>query len=469
MGRRHLVRRVARIALLLSADLALLACFSLLVQVARATPWLPAPFEQAIDEVLPRDLVPGAQFPLAVIFVLLLLGAYGAVDRHRAIARRMLAAALTVSLPAWTSRWEGDPLLLAESYLLLAGMLALCLVAAHRLFDTVRRVLSPRRLCTEKALLVAGEADMPRARRHPAVSDPRAFSIRGVFDPADLNEPDALEMFCYAVRRCDADTVVLCCGSLSEEAYGVVADGTDAMGCALVAVTRAPRGAGSRPRLIRLHGTPLMVLASPAARTLELLVKRVVDILGASVALLLAAPILAVIALGIRLEGPGPILFGHRRVGIWGRSFPCLKFRTMRCDAEELLSSDPVLHAEYVRNNYKLPEGQDPRITRVGCLLRKTSLDELPQFWNVLRGDMSLIGPRPVVPDELNEYGEKRRVLLSVKPGISGAWAVSGRSRVAYPARASIEVRYVQRWGLWQDVSILWRTLPAVITRRGAH
>jgi exopolysaccharide production protein ExoY len=105
----------------------------------------------------------------------------------------------------------------------------------------------------------------------------------------------------------------------------------------------------------------------------------------------------------------------------------------------------------------------------VGYLLRKTSLDELPQFWNVLRGDMSLIGPRPVVPDELNEYGEKRRVLLSVKPGISGAWAVSGRSRVAYPARASIEVRYVQRWGLWEDVSILWRTLPAVITRRGAH
>jgi exopolysaccharide biosynthesis polyprenyl glycosylphosphotransferase len=464
-----LARRAARIALLLWADLVLLAGFSLVLELGRATAWFPAPLVQAVDQVLPRGSMPGPGFPLAVICVLTLLGAYGPVDRRPAIARRTIAAALAVALPAWPSIWNGDAALRPDTYLLLTAMLALCLIAAHRLAEALRRVLSPRRLCVAKALLVAGEADMARARQHPAVSDPRAFSIRGVFDPADLNDSAALELFCQAVRRCDADTVVLCCGSLSDEAYGVVADGTDAMGCALVAVTRAPRGAGSRPRLIRLHGTPLMVLASPAARTLELLVKRVVDILGASVALLLAAPMLAVIALAIRLEGPGPILFGHWRVGIWGRSFPCLKFRTMRCDAEQLLRSDPVLHAEYVRNNYKLPEGQDPRITRVGYLLRKTSLDELPQFWNVLRGDMSLIGPRPVVPDELNEYGEKRRVLLSVKPGISGAWAVSGRSRVAYPERASIEVRYVQRWGLWEDVSILWRTLPAVITRRGAH
>ena len=131
--------------------------------------------------------------------------------------------------------------------------------------------------------------------------------------------------------------------------------------------------------------------------------------------------------------------------------------------------NDPVLYEKYLENNYKLPEGEDPRITRVGLLLRRTSLDELPQFWNVLRGDMSLIGPRPVVPDELNEYGDKRRVLLSVKPGMSGAWAVRGRSRVGYPQRAAIELGYVQRWKLKADLSILWRTLPAVVTRRGAH
>jgi lipopolysaccharide/colanic/teichoic acid biosynthesis glycosyltransferase len=141
----------------------------------------------------------------------------------------------------------------------------------------------------------------------------------------------------------------------------------------------------------------------------------------------------------------------------------------MRVDAEQVLRDDPVLYSQYVKNNYKLPEGEDPRITRMGLLLRKTSLDELPQFWNVLRGDMSLVGPRPVIPDELNEYGDKRRVLLSVKPGMSGAWAISGRSRVGYPQRATIELGYVQRWRLKADLSILWRTLPAVVTRRGAH
>jgi lipopolysaccharide/colanic/teichoic acid biosynthesis glycosyltransferase len=141
----------------------------------------------------------------------------------------------------------------------------------------------------------------------------------------------------------------------------------------------------------------------------------------------------------------------------------------MRVDAEEALRRNPVLYAMYLENNYKLPEGEDPRITRVGRLLRKTSLDELPQLWNVLRGHMSLIGPRPVVPDELNEYGEKRRVFLSVKPGLSGAWAITGRSRVGYPDRAAIELGYIRRWRFGRDLSILWRTVPAVLTRRGAH
>ncbi|HEX6617639.1 MAG TPA: sugar transferase, partial [Gemmatimonadales bacterium] len=158
-----------------------------------------------------------------------------------------------------------------------------------------------------------------------------------------------------------------------------------------------------------------------------------------------------------------------RRVGAWGRPFRCLKFRTMRVDAEQLLRSDPAMYSEYVRNNYKLPEGRDPRITRVGLLLRKTSLDELPQLWNVLRGDMSLIGPRPVVPDELTEYGGQRRMLLSVKPGITGEWAITGRSSVGYPQRAAIEIGYVRRWRLIADLAILWRTVPSVLTRRGAH
>lgn len=469
MGSRHLARRNARIALLLAVDLALLAMFSLLVHAMRIGPWFSPAFGEALDQLLPHSTMLGLEFPLAVIFSLTLLRAYAVIDRHQAIARRTLAAALVVTLPAWTVLWERMTPMLAGSYLILTAMLALALVAAYRLSEWGRRTLTPRRLRAAKVLLVVGERDIRRARRHPAVSDRRMFAIRGVFDPAELSERGALEAFCHAIRRCDADTVVLCCGPLCDRAFRVVVDATYSMGCGLVSLTRSIRGAGSPPRLIWPHGSPLMVLASPASRTLQFSVKRIADVVGAVVGLVLTAPLLVVAALAIRLESSGPILFGQRRVGAWGRPFRCLKFRTMRVDAEQLLRSDPVLHAEYVKNNYKLPEGQDPRITRMGHLLRKTSLDELPQFWNVLRGDMSLIGPRPVVPDELNEYGEKRRVLLSVKPGMSGAWAITGRSRVGYPQRAAIEVRYVRRWGLWADLAILWRTVPAVVGRRGAH
>jgi exopolysaccharide production protein ExoY len=365
--------------------------------------------------------------------------------------------------------WEGATPLLVGSYLVLTAIVALALVAAYPLSEWGRRIVTPRRLRAAKVLLVAGERDIRRARRHPALSDHRIFAIRGVFEPAELSERDGLDALTHAIRQCDADTVVLCCGPLCDRAFSVVVDAANSMACGLVSLTRSPRGAGSQPRLVWLHGSPLMVLASPASRMVQLLAKRMVDIVGAAVGLILTGPLLAVLALAIRLESPGPVLFGQRRIGAWGRPFRCLKFRTMRVDAEELLRNDPVLHSQYVKNNYKLPEGQDPRITRMGELLRKTSLDELPQFWNVLRGDMSLVGPRPVVPDELNEYGGKRRVLLSVQPGMSGAWAVGGRSKVGYPHRAAIELRYVRRWWLWADLSILWRTLPAVLKKRGAH
>ena len=212
-----------------------------------------------------------------------------------------------------------------------------------------------------------------------------------------------------------------------------------------------------------------MVLTSPANRTLQLLFKRIVDVLGAIVGLTLTAPVLGVVAMFCRLESRGPGCCSASVVSGPGGNRSSASTGLMRADAEEVLRRDPALYSKYVANNFKLPDGEDPRITRVGRLLRKTSLDELPQLWNVLRGDMSLIGPRPVVPDELNEYGERRRMLLSVKPGMSGAWAVKGRSRVGYPDRAAIELGYVSRWRLGEDLSLLWKTLPAVLTRRGAH
>jgi lipopolysaccharide/colanic/teichoic acid biosynthesis glycosyltransferase len=182
----------------------------------------------------------------------------------------------------------------------------------------------------------------------------------------------------------------------------------------------------------------------------------------------LCAPLLLVLAILIKLDSPGAPLFAHRRLGRYGRHFDCLKFRSMCVEAERLLQADEQMRHDYVSNHFKIPTDCDPRITGLGRFLRKSSLDELPQLWNILRGDMSLVGPRPIVPLEATHYGERLSDLLSVRPGLTGPWAVQGRSRVGYPERADIELRYASSWTFANDLRILARTPWAVVTQRGA-
>jgi lipopolysaccharide/colanic/teichoic acid biosynthesis glycosyltransferase len=174
-------------------------------------------------------------------------------------------------------------------------------------------------------------------------------------------------------------------------------------------------------------------------------------------------------ALLIKLTSRGPVLFRQERVGLAGRSFCMYKFRTMRHDAEELLGADPELWDRYVRNDYKLPVSEDPRITRLGKWLRRTSLDELPQLINVLLGDMSLVGPRPVTRAQFDAFADVVDAYQSVRPGLTGYWQVNGRSDVHYPERADYDRRYVEQWSIWLDVSLIVRTPIAVAGGRGAH
>jgi lipopolysaccharide/colanic/teichoic acid biosynthesis glycosyltransferase len=224
-----------------------------------------------------------------------------------------------------------------------------------------------------------------------------------------------------------------------------------------------------RPNVIKQRGQPLLELRPVGLRAEQLILKRALDIVGAALFLVVLAPLLGIIALMIVLDTPGPVLFAQRRLGQCGRSIRCLKFRSMYADAEAQLLADPALFRRYVEHDYKLPASIDMRITRVGRLLRRTSLDELPQLWNVLKGEMSLVGPRPIVPDEIHHYNGEGPMLLSIKPGITGAWQVSGRSAVSYPQRAAVELEYVEGWSLRRDLAILLRTVPAVLARRGAY
>jgi lipopolysaccharide/colanic/teichoic acid biosynthesis glycosyltransferase len=202
---------------------------------------------------------------------------------------------------------------------------------------------------------------------------------------------------------------------------------------------------------------------------LYVVMKRIFDVPAAILLLVLLAPLMLVIAIIVWASSPGPAVFRQRRLGRAGREFDCFKFRSMRSDAEAVLRDCPLTFAQYVENDYKLPEDCDPRITTVGRFLRKSSLDELPQLLNVSRGDMSLVGPRPIVPAELAHYGRRATDFLAALPGITGQWQVGGRSKVGYPLRAEIELDYVYRWTPLSDVRILCRTVPAVLTRDGAY
>lgn len=201
-----------------------------------------------------------------------------------------------------------------------------------------------------------------------------------------------------------------------------------------------------------------------------LCLKRTMDLIGAIVGLLIFSPIFLLISiLYMTGDNKGPIFFKQIRMGKDGKEFYIYKFRSMVVNAEKKLKGNEILYKKYIDNNYKLEPNEDPRITQVGQFLRKTSLDELPQFLNVLKGDMSLVGPRPVVQEELIEYGERKDEFLSVKPGLTGYWQVSGRSDVGYPERVDLELYYAYNASLWFDIKILLLTVKNVVVGRGAY
>jgi lipopolysaccharide/colanic/teichoic acid biosynthesis glycosyltransferase len=195
------------------------------------------------------------------------------------------------------------------------------------------------------------------------------------------------------------------------------------------------------------------------------LLKRITDIFASALILVCVAPLLALVGLAVRFSSKGPVIFKQTRCGLNGRRFTLYKFRTMVENAEELLSD--VAHLNVKTVNFKIPD--DPRLTSVGRLLRKFSLDELPQLWNVLKGEMSLVGPRPAIPSEVEQYRRWQRRRLRMRPGLTCLWAVEGRDALDFEEAMRLDLAYIDSWSLAQDWIILFRTVPRVLTGRGAH
>ena len=200
--------------------------------------------------------------------------------------------------------------------------------------------------------------------------------------------------------------------------------------------------------------------------TFYLIVKRTIDILGALIGLVLLSPIFLIVAIAIKLDSKGPIIFGHNRKGLHGKDIKVYKFRTMYSNASEIFESFTPEQKEEYYTNFKLDN--DPRVTKLGGFLRKTSLDELPQLFNILKGDMTIIGPRPIVEKEVEKYGDKAEKLFSVVPGLGGYWQANGRSDTTYEERVEMDMYYIDHMCFTLDAKILFQTIFSVLKGEGA-
>ena len=222
----------------------------------------------------------------------------------------------------------------------------------------------------------------------------------------------------------------------------------------------ASRAHGNKRRSLRLMAWKFTVQSSYA-------MKRILDIVLSALAMVVLSPLFLLIALAVKMSSPGPVIFSQIRVGRYGRHFKFYKFRSMRQDAEALKASLAAQNESADGVIFKMKE--DPRITKVGRLLRRASLDELPQLWNVFIGDMSLVGPRPPVPKEVQQYTLEDRKRLDVIPGITCLWQIKGRSEIPFNEQVRLDKEYILTPGIWKDLVILLKTIPAIIGGKGAY
>lgn len=280
------------------------------------------------------------------------------------------------------------------------------------------------------------------------------------------NETSALSIL-EAIDQCGADTVAISAGvQLHPQVLRQIGWDLASRNVGLIMAPALTDIAGPRIHTQQVAGLPLIHVTTPTLEAGQRVAKRLFDILIASLLTLFAAPLMVIVAVMVRADSPGPILFKQQRVGIKGELFEMLKFRSMVSDAESRLAE---LQSENQGHGVLFKIKKDPRITRVGRFLRKYSLDELPQLFNILHGSMSLVGPRPPLPGEVEAYEEDVRRRLLVKPGLTGLWQVSGRSNLSWQDSVRLDLYYVENWSLATDLIIILKTVRAVFRGSGAY
>ena len=442
LQRRRFWRELAFSATILSADaLTVAIVFVLLAQLPLQLGPLHAEFVRGLIPPNPPALLRRIAL---LLFCLSATRAYTTTNAGDQSGRIVLATVLGIVLPRWVALFSSVsfPRVLLLSAVVV--LLWLALVAQRRAMLQALQSFDPRRLDQERTLLVGvGRQLRTFLAEHvdTTVPPPSAYEI----DPEWPGEQqEGWKSLYEEVHRSRSEAIILV-GPLSDAALqNMLITGASA-GCRVFGLRRRPLREMNNPTLIRRGEGPIALLSSPALIGWQLVAKRLLDVTGATIGMIVLAPVLAMCAILVKATTPGPVLVRQLRVGLGGETFRMLKLRTM------------------VRDDH------DPRLTPVGRFLRRSSMDDLPQLWNVLRGEMSLVGPRPPLPREVARYKIRHYVRFEVAPGITGPWQVSGRREItSFDAVIQLEQDYINGWTVWRDLALLLRTVPAVFSMRGA-
>jgi exopolysaccharide biosynthesis polyprenyl glycosylphosphotransferase len=393
-------------------------------------------------------------------------------DEFKRVSSASLRLMAVVAIVAYTFKID-----LARGYVAIALPVGTLLLLLGRYGQ--RKWLHARRYQGKdmRRVLVVGGVDGVRDLAAQITREPYAgYGLVGACLPPSSEAfalPDvpvlgSLTQVLRAADEANADTVAVASGpGMSPAVLRQLSWELEGTGIDLVVAPSLLDVAGPRVNVRPVAGLPLLHVEEPELSGVRQFMKLVVEWVLATGAFLLLLPVMLVIAIAVRLDSPGAPLFRQTRVGRYGRPFTVYKIRTMRADAESLLDSLREQNESTDGLLFKIRE--DPRVTRVGRFLRKWSLDELPQLWNVVRGDMALVGPRPPLPGEVAQYGAEVARRLLVRPGITGLWQVSGRSNLSWEDSVRLDLYYVEHWSLSLDAMIIWKTLFAVVGNEGAY
>lgn len=456
--RRHALRGLARFAVLASADAASLVLATLAIGLV-------AGFRPVLPELEPLSLA-------GIVTGLLLTGNYGRGDKRLSLWH------LFTGLLAGYLIIRGQTLLrLDPTELLVAGIWLVTaltgLTLARVLVDQILRHFQFQSRHSARAVIVGpGVTEHPLVRSRLFGGNGSYTAVGAVLPPGSSHHPDLDVLGHYedldrVLERYNIESVFVT-GYVPDDEFSNIVDVTLATGCELLSYARTFNLVGAQPGLRWCNGEPVIDLTRPAMKGSQLAGKRLVDVVLAGTALIVLSPVLLLIAALVKLTSRGPVFFRQERVGFGGDPFWILKFRSMTADAEERKAE---LQEESIYGDGRLFKVQnDPRVTRLGKFLRRTSLDELPQLINVVRGDMSLVGPRPPVPEEVALYEEHHYCRFDVKPGITGPWQVGGRNDITdFEEIVRLEQEYIRNWSPARDLKIMLKTIPVVLKMDGAH